>query len=548
MIPISKKSIRNSYLITSLEVKKTIRKHLTKEQVYSLIAYIVVTLLMTIGGGYLGYRAGLELRTGGELANLPVLDALHGIVSIFFLFIIVILVIRTVQLGSSETTDNLLSIARVSEITMGVFFAEIIYLLIWIIIPSVAIGVGFAVGSETFSTIITLPIATTLLGASIVSISFPLGFGLRHVIMRFKFVVKYKIHLGILIFVGYFALIVTGKLNELVVMVFEPAQAFPIGWLADLILLSAPTIEPSLPKALSALFLPFPLLLISLFASTKVAGIHWFTDPVVVEQKKETKTELETEPKGDKFFSLIFKPKTTALIKNIWLRVIRNPIKALYAAYPALILIPMLSESPPYLPLIVLVLVTWGAGMLFSLNPIGDLGNALPSVILSKVNGKEFVLAHLYATLIIGVPVSLGLTALTAYLIQIDIIKAIVLLIVTPFIILLGTIVAIGVGTTFPRFSSTKITSSTKVVIPSKTSLVIYTLYLVTAAFCGILLYEPSLREITSALLIWIIPLELTIQPTHLFYLTIILLVPIILAPLIAYRSSINKFNNYTIT
>ncbi len=538
----------NSYLITSLEVKKTIRKHLNKERAYSLIAYLVMTLLMTVGGGYLGYRAGLELRTGGELANLPVLDALHGVISVFFLFIIVILVIRTIQLGSSETTDNLLSISRVSEITIGVFFAEVIYLLIWILIPSIAVGASFAVGSETFGSIITFPVAVILLGASIVSISFPLGLGLRHIIMRFEFVVKYKIHLGILIFVGYFALIVTGKLNELVVMVFEPAQAFPIGWFADLILLGAPTIEPSLLKALLALFLPFPLLLISLFASIKVAGIHWFTDPVVVEQKKETKTGLETEPKGNKFLSFIFKPKTTALIKNIWLRVIRSPIKALYAAYPALILIPMLSESPPYLPLIVLVLVTWGAGMLFSLNPIGDLGNAFPSVILSKVNGKEFVLAHLYATLIVGIPLGLGLTALTAYLIQMNIIKAIVLLMVTPLIISLGTIVAIGVGTTFPRFSSTKITSSTKVVIPSKTSLVIYTLYLVTAAFCGILLYESSLREITSTLLTWVIPLELTIQPTHLFYLTIILLVPIILAPMIAYKTSVKKFNNYTIT
>lgn len=547
MIPTSKKSIKNSYLIASLEVKKTIRKHLNRDQIYSLISYIVVTLLMTIGGGYLGYRAGVELRTGGELANLPVLDVLHGIISIFFLFIVVILVIRTIQLGSSETTDNLLSIAKISEITAGVFFAEVIYLLIWIIVPSIAIGASFAVASQTLCSIITFPVAVTLLGVSIVSISFPLGLGLRHVLMRFKFVVKYKIHLGILIFVAYFALIITGKLNELVVAVFEPAQAFPIGWFADLILLDAPTLEPSINKALAITLLPITLLLVSLFVSSKIAGIHWLTDPVVIEQKETKKIKVEKD-KTDKYLLRVFEPKTIALIKNIWLRVIRNPIKALYAAYPALILIPFISETPPYLPLIVLFLVTWGAGMLFSLNPIGDLGNAFPSVILSKVNGKEFVLAHLYATLIIGIPIGLGLTALTAHLIQINIIKAIVLLIITPLIISLGTIVAIGVGTTFPKFSATKITSSTKVVIPSKTSLVIYTLYLATAAFCGTLLYEPSLREITSTLLNWIIPLELKIQPTHLFYLTIILLVPIILAPLIAYRTSIKKFNNYTIT
>ena len=226
-------------------------------------------------------------------------------------------------------------------------------------------------------------------------------------------------------------------------------------------------------------------------------------------------------------------------------------MKLLYAAYPLLFTIGVFADIvqtgavPAYLPFGTLAFVTWAAGVIFTLNPLGDQGAALPTTLLSRVDGSRFVRAHLLASLLVAVPAGLAVTAVVAALSPVETPTAIGLVAAVVPLMILSSALSVGIGMAFPRFQAVNITRSLKTVVPSRLAFLLFSLHLVATVTAGALLAEEAARTVMAAL-VSLLPLVPAVAPGTLYVLAAVALVPLVIAPFASYRYAVRRFDGYT--
>ncbi|WP_049889265.1 hypothetical protein [Natronolimnohabitans innermongolicus] len=543
-----------------MDVTRVTRKTLDRSQLWSIVVYVSMVGLATFGGGYLAYRAGTELRTGGPFVEIATMPDLRGLVAVFWLVIVLgAFVVRSVGLrGSVDATGGLLAEASTRTVVVGLVLADFVYGLVWFGPPAVAIGIGFAVGTGNLAAVAFVPLGAIAFVVSTVTVGTPVGIALRHVVSRYAFVARFKNVLILLIIGGYMIAIMTGQLNELMGWLVDPMSRSPMGWLADLSLLGTPDLEESVTNAILAVGLTVLVVPIGLAVTTWLASIHWFTDPVSAEPDdhvvEPTAAVVGSEPGPvEGVLERLFGRPTAALVVLAYRRTARAPMKLLYAVMPLLLLsgtVPLiieLGEIPRFLVVPLLLAIVWGAGMLFVLNPLGDQGSVLPATLLTTVSGREFVGAHVVASLAIALPVGIVVTALAAAFSPLPTATSLALVVASPGIILLGSVVAIGFGMAFPRFSSVNITQSTKAVVPSKLAFLFYTVYLLLTTVAGAVVYDEGIGELVAALLSAILPFGLVVSSSTLYGTSVVALVPLVVLPFVGGVYAVRRFEAYTL-
>jgi hypothetical protein len=551
--------LAHSRRLARIDVTQMVRKHTDLEggasSVVSLLMYVVVFGAMTVGGGYLAYKGGQVARTEEfSLGPFVAIEALRGLIGVFWFTVTVIFVVRGVgQRGTLSQPEGILTAVPTRQALMGVLLAEYLYFLLWLLVPGVGIGVGFALGVGTPWPALTVPIGVAAAGIAAVAVGYPLGLLVRHVVTRFPFVARHKGALIVVVFLGYFLALTTGTIDRLMVALFEPMQDAPIGWLADLMFFGAPTLGASPLRAVAAVGLTVGLMFLAVGGGTRVAERHWFSDPALA---GEADLESGAETIGDgleRRLETVFNRVTASLIALAWRRAVRSPLKLLYAMYPLLFAtavgadIVQTGSIPTYLPYGVLAFVAWAAGVVFTLNPLGDQGSVLAATLLSDVDGRTFVRAHVLASLLVAVPLGTVVMAVVAFLSPLETQTAVGLTVAAPVVMVLSSIVSIGVGIAFPRFEATNITRSMKTVLPSRWAFVLFTFYLFLTAGAVTVIAEPLTRQVTAALLSWALPFGLSVSPATLSVVTTVAVVPLAGAPLVAYRFAVRRFDRYTV-
>jgi hypothetical protein len=86
-----------------------------------------------------------------------------------------------------------------------------------------------------------------------------------------------------------------------------------------------------------------------------------------------------------------------------------------------------------------------------------------------------------------------------------------------------------------------------KTVLPSKWAFLLFSLYLFATAAAAVTAYEPLVREVGAALVTWLLPFGLSVTPAVLWVGAAVALVPLVLAPVIAYRYAVRRFDGYTL-
>lgn len=152
-------------------------------------------------------------------------------------------------------------------------------------------------------------------------------------------------------------------------------------------------------------------------------------------------------------------------------------------------------QIPTCLPYAILLFGAWAAGVIFTLNPLGDQGAALVSTLLSDVDGRAFVRAHVLAGLVVAVPLGTIATAAVAYVSPLERQTVIALVIVAPLVMIISAILSIGIGMAVPKFEATNVTRSMKTVLPSMWAFVLFSLHLFATAGAAAVLYEPAVRD-----------------------------------------------------
>jgi len=551
-------ALDHSVRLARIDVTRMLRKHTDwrsgSSSIIGLVMYVLLVLVGTLGGGYLGYRMGTSLAEGGPLFGIGTFSTpiAGGILALFWLIITVIFAVRAVgQRGTLAQPEGILTVVPTREALAGVYVAEFTYVVLWVLGPAVGLGAGLALGSGVPWPVMTVPVAILAAGLTAVTVGYPIGLSVRHVASRFPFVAQHKGVILVMVFLGYFAALSTGTVDQLMVALFEPMQASPMAWYADLLFLGTPGVEGSLAKASGAVAFTLVFTVAGTIAGSRVAGIHWFSDPALAGAEPEPVATEAASPGIERRIESVLGPRTAALITLSWRRAVRAPLKLLYAFFPVLMMggfladIVQSGEIPVYLPFVAVVVAAWAAGVIFTLNPLGDQGAALTSTLLSRVDGRTFVHAHLLAGLAIAIPIGTVLTAVLAVLSPIESETALALVLATPVVMVLSAAFSIGVGMTFPRFEAVNFTRSMKTVLPSRWAFVLFSAYLfVTAAAAGVV-YESSVRDLAAGLVSWALPFGLSVSADTLYFLSAVLLVGAVILPVVSYRHAVRRFDGY---
>jgi hypothetical protein len=558
-------AVDHSLRLARIDVSRMYRKHTnwrgSGSVVVSVLMYAVLIVGGSLGGGYLGYRGGRAIATGdlgtgtvgGVGGGFTALEAVRGILALFWLLLVLVYVIRTIgQRGTLPRPEGVLTVVPTSQALLGVLLAEYVYFLLWMLVPSIGLGVGLALGTGVVWPAIAVPLAVAAAGVGSVAVSYPLGLAIRHLATRLAFVARHKAGIIVAVFLAYFVALSTGTWNELMVRLFEPMQRSPVGWYADLLFLGTPGLAPSTVRAGGAIALTLAVAPLGTLAGTRVANIHWFSDPALAGADEAT-SEEDAAPGIERRLESILGTATAALVTLSWRRARRSPLKLLYAFYPLLALagvfanIVQSGEVPAYLPYAVLVFAAWAAGVIFTLNPLGDQGAALSSTLLSRVDGRTFVVAHLLAGLVVAIPLGTLATVAVAYVSPIDRGTALVLVAAAPVVMVVSAALSVGIGMAFPKFEATKITQSMKTVLPSTWAFLLFSLYLLATAGAAAIVYEPLVADLVAGIVSWLLPFGLGVSSEAVTLVATVALVPLVVAPVLSYRYAIARFDGYTL-
>ncbi|WP_248516926.1 hypothetical protein [Salinarchaeum laminariae] len=520
--------------------------------------YAVILVVGTAAGAYAGYRLGGVVVGDGSVFGVEEfpLEVVGGIAALLWLVVTVIFVTRAVgERGTLAQPEAVLTIVPTWEALVGVYVAECAYVAMWVLGPAAGAGAGLAVGTGALTPVVAVPVALLLAGWSTVAVGYPVGLTVRHVALRFPFVARHKSGVVVAAFLVYFVLISAGALNEAMVTLFEPMQSSPMAWFADLAFLGTPGVDASPVQAVGAAVFAVVVVGVGVVAGTRVADTHWFSDPVLAGEEPEESVSVDGSGASsvEEWIEGVFGRRTGTLIVVSWRRVVRAPMKVLYAFFPVFFITGMVAEIvqtgdvPAFFPYLVVVIAAWAAGVIFTLNPLGDQGAVLTSTLLSGVDGRTFVHAHMIAGLVVAIPIGTVVTGVLAVLSPVETRTVVALTAATPVLMVLAAVVSVGIGMAFPRFDEVNVTRSMTTVLPSRWAFVLFTAYLfLTAAAAGVT-YEEAVRELAAVLLSFVLPFGIDVAPGTLFSASVVVLAVAVVAPVVAYRSAVRRFDEYTL-
>lgn len=563
---------RRHWTRKSLVVARTRLRRVRRQQLgspWKLVIFgvlVVVFGLFVVGGAWLARGLG-EALAAGDISAEGYEGLLRGAAATGWLGMTALIAVRAAgSRGSRESTGGLLWAAQTKPIAVGLALAELVLLLAWVALPVLVVTGGFALGLGRPLVLVTVGVATVVLATLATAVGYPIGLAVRHVLTRFPTVKQYRTPLTVLLFVAYIGAISMGALNRVAMMLLEPLSQTPPGWVADVVFLAVPGLASSSIHAavgVAQILVVWPAVL----AITRVANRHWFADPVRAEGGDETSSvEVATgddgtagpdtavvsgRPRVERGLARVTDRPTAALVVLAYRRAIRAPAKLLYAAMPFFFLAGYVpdalgsGEVPTFMPGMLLLIVAWAAGVAFVLNPLGDQGSVLPATILSGVSASRFVRAHVLATLLVVLPVGVVVPVAAAVASPLDTETTLLVLGASPVVVTAGSLAGVGIGMAVPRYSSVKVSSSTRVVVPSKVAFAGYTVYLVGTALAGLLVAREGARQAMAALAGALLPVS--VAPGTVQVIAGASLVVLLAAPIAGYRYAISRFRTVTL-
>ncbi len=544
--------------ITETEFRRTARAIAgNRTRLFMIAIALVIALGPITAVGVLFLPELGERAAAGSLSaagSATVAEYVTGGTALLWLFLVVMSIMRAVTTTADvgEPAFLLLS-TSVRNAVVGLVGAEIARFLVWVVLPTVAFAGAFASGAGTVSPVLVAPLFLVVIIATAVPVGFAVGVWVRHLITAYEPIARYRTLLFAAFWVAYFGVIMTGGINEIAATLFRHLQASPLGWPGHLLLVAVPVVDASAAALGGAAVGSLLVVGAALVVGTAGARTHWFADPFRSEDDAEPTAERADDRLTGVLSGVLRRPVRTVTVTAIR-RTKRSPIRLAYVGYPllgALGFVQQIVESgtvPSFMAALFCLYVVWAAGALFTLNPLGDLGPALPAVVTSTLTGRDAIRGRIVAAALVAVPFAavfplvLGLVSplsleRTALLVAGTVVGAVV----TPAL-------ASGIGSAFPRFGSVNITNNREAVMPSKTAFLVYTLAIALPAIAAAVLYLEAPETIAGLLRVataWTPLPDLEVSARAITIGAWIVLVAGLLAPPLSYRYAVERFDWY---
>jgi len=157
----------------------------------------------------------------------------------------------------------------------------------------------------------------------------------------------------------------------------------------------------------------------------------------------------------------------------------------LYLAYPLFGAFPLAQDVyrtgaiPSYTPWLLAGFAVWAAGSAFTLNVLGDQGATMPAVLSAPGGGRHVVVGSAAAGTLLALVPGVGLVAIVGALGPLAPVETVALAAITAVGVVGATLLATGIGITFPRFGSVQVANNREATVPSKSAFAIYSLLVV---------------------------------------------------------------------
>ncbi len=544
--------------ITRTELRRTIRAvagNRTKLLLMVAVAVFMLGPVTAIGLLFLprlGEAAanGITADTAGTVTNV-----VTGGTAVIWLFLVIMTAMRTVTtVADVDEPAFLLLSTTVRNAVVGVIATELMLFAIWVLPVTVLFASAFAYGAGTALPVIVATVLIGLVLVTAVPVGFVVGIWIRHLITVYEPVARYRTLLFAVFWLVYFGVIATGGFNTVLQTLFTTLQSSPLGWPGHVLLLGIPGVEPSAMGLGGATVGTVVVVGLAVAVAVPSARIHWFSDPARTEDE-----EVEAEPSSDRLAGLlsgaVSSPVRTVTVTAIR-RTKRAPIRLAYAAYPlfgAIGFAQQIIESgtiPSFMAVAFCLYVIWAAGVLFTLNPLGDLGPALPAVVTSTLTGRQAIRGRMLAGSLVSVPLALVVSIAFGVVSPLSLEQTAALVVGTTAGAVATPALASGIGTAFPRFGSVKVTNNREAVMPSKTAFLVYTLGILLPAVAGLVLYLEAPELIAGLLssLSALTPLSEVVVPARAITVGAwTVLIGGLIAPFVSYRYAIERFDWYAL-
>lgn len=537
-----------SLAIARVEYRRSLRA--MRANTTQLLGFAVFALLIgvpAVGGVYAAYRFGERI-----IDAVPVLAGARGALTLMWAFMAFIVAQRAVgKTARIEHETRMLTTVPASDVLGGLVLAEGARLLSVIAVPIVAIAAALSLGIGAPAAFVSIVVAllaaftTALLAGHIVGILIKIVFGQSELLTRYKSVI------AVVAFLAYLVAVSSEAFGQFVARLLPLFQTTPMAWFGDLLVVGVPGIAFSPARIAGAVAL-FAIGVPVLFAlDVRAATRLWYAD-----RAQPGARTYDSSASNAAFLARVTSRPTRTVVTKIWRRTRRAPLRLIYAAYPLVFLFFPLQQAitagevPASLPVLLALCGTWAIGAA-ALNPLGDEGSMLPVTLTAGIRGPAFVRGHVLAVATVGLPVVVAVTAITGLLSPLEPATWVALTAVSAVLCVGGSVVALAIGTWFPRFGAVRVSRRRRVVVPSKTAFACYTLVLAVGFLGGAVALVPGGAALLAAAIgfgsgLLGSPVVIAASMLRLVGGAAAVLVGIVVPP-VAYRFVVGRFESYTL-
>lgn len=555
--PRSTGRVRIALVVARTELRRTVRTiagNWTKVVLFAVAALFVLGPVLTIGTLTM-VRAGEAIAAGNQ--ELPgqftATGVVTGGVAIGQCVLILTAAMRAaVNVADLDEPNCVLVSTSVSSLVAGLVVAEFVLFSLWILPPVLVLSGAFAYGLGTVTPLLVAPLVVGLVVGVGVSVGLVAGIGIRHAVTTYEPIAAYRTPLLVAVSVGYVGLIALGLVNPIVDTLYDLLGDSPVGWPGHLLLLAIPGLSSS-PIAVVGSILGTGLVLVTgQVLGTRGGSVHWFADPPETDEKVvgaayTTRTEVLLA-------RLVSRPVRAGILTTLR-RARRAPIRLLYVVYPlfgAFYIVEDVARAgtvPSYVAVLLCLYLVWAAGVLFTLNPLGDFGPTLPTVLTTPVSGRDALLGSVLASVLVATPFGLVTSSVVTVISPLSTRWAATLVGLTVVGSLATPALAAGIGTLFPRFGSVRVAANRREVMPSKTAFVVYSVTLLVPTGALVVLVVDgidSLLATTATALLGLFPgVSISVPVSLVTALASVVVALGVIAPVLSVTYAIRKFERY---
>ena len=447
-------------------------------QFVSFILSLLFIPPLVIGPPLGAYVGGQALLSGSF--ETPIADARRLSVSLWLAVAVFGGYRGYTTLFGPDNRDGLLTTVSYHQLLVGVLFAEGVTFGLPAFLVSTVAAILFAVSVDSLIAGPTLLVAIGLLLSTAFATGLVVALLIKNGGVRSRALNRLRTVAFVVCFGLYMSVIFSNSASAILDPLYWLLTPTPIGWVGDLVLLSA-GVGSSPLAAGGALLVGTVGVGLSVPVVSRLTEWLWYADgldPVSVESTTDVSWLL----------GLLPQPLVGVAMVD-WKRTWRAPVSIAYVIYPHVILFVPIIETVEtgtvgrLFPLLVVVCGIWLTGALFTLNSLGNEGAVLPSTLLTPTPGRAVVGGHIVAGALIGLPVTATGVVVFGLLSPLTGWAVLSLTVGTLFLAAAAGPIATGIGVALPRYEAVSLSRSRKAIIPSTFAFVVYSTVIGVSSF-----------------------------------------------------------------